>query len=984
LLLLAGSLDRTLGAPGDLDLSFDPGSTVNGSVNAVALLNDGKVLIGGNFTAVHGAMRSSLARLNADGSTDLSFLLGLGLIGNSASTPTVNCLAVQKDGKILMGGSFISTNGMSHTNIARLNPNGSVDDTFLTQLQGPNVYALWGGSVDSIIPQSDGKLLLSGGFTSVNGVPRSSLARINSEGTLDLTFNAILGTGFAQPWLNAVALQSDGRILIAGNFNQVNSVTRNYFARLNADGSLDTSCLSEMGANDGGSIESIACLPGGKILIGGVFSSIAGAVHTGIARLNGDGSLDASFVASAGWVYSLFVQPDGKLLVGGVFSQVNGAAQDGIARLSPDGSLDSSVPNGVAGSGGRVNSIVLQGDGKIVFGGGFAAATGNDVARLNADGSPDNTFCNGPSGPNKYIYALAVQPDQKILISGVFDAVSGVGPMNIARLNTNGSVDLSFAANVEGMVLSPTPVGSLLVQSDGKILIGGSFTLVNGLERARIARLNSNGSLDDSFLHGLAGADDQVLCIALQSDGKILIGGYFTSINGVTRKGLARLNPDGSLDAGFLNGLTGPNDVVVGLAVQPDGQILVGGYFTLVNGVTRNRVARLNADGSLDNSFQNGLAGANGTVGGFAVLPDGRILIGGGFTSINGAATTNVARLYANGLLDSSFVCASLPGSVSQDALTSFALRPGGQIVMARSDEWSRNCSKLVCLLADGSLDTSFFGGQPGPDRGVGCLGLQPGGKIVIGGFFTRVNQTPCSYVARLTGDSEPPAIIVPPKSQTAEAGSTINFWVQASGSMPLSYVWYFNGTNFLASSTNCHLGLSNLQFARAGAYTVVVTNFRGAATSSPAMLNVITPVERRPVPALSVRSQAGSLLEVDYADSVSPTHNWTTLGYVSVAVTPQYYFDLTLPLPPQRFYRTSLTGGPFMPLVIMGLHIVPAITLTGDIGNHVRVDCINRFGPIDAWIMLDTVTLTNTSQLYFDTSAPGQPERLYRLVQTP
>ena len=983
LLLLAGSLDRTLGAPGDLDLSFDPGSTVNGSVNAVALLSDGKVLIGGNFTAVHGALRQSLARINADGSTDLSFLSGLGLIGNSASTPTINCLAVQNDGKILIGGSFISTNEIAHTNIARLNPNGSVDDSFVTQVEGPNVYALWGGSVDSLILQSDGKLLLSGGFTSVNGVPRSSIARLNSDGTLDLTFNAILGTGFAQPWLNAAALQSDGRILIAGNFNQVNGVARNYFARLNADGSLDASCLSEMAANDGGSIESITCLPGGEIIIGGVFSSIGGAAHTGIARLNADGSLDPSFVASAGWVYLLLVQSDGKLLIGGVFSQVNGAAQDGLARLNPDGSLDSSLPNGVAGSGGRVNSIVLQGDGKIVFGGSFAATAGNDLARLNADGSPDSTFCNGPTGPNKYIYALAVQPDQKILVSGVFNSVSQVGPMNTARLNTDGSVDLSFAANVEGMVLSPTPVGCLSVQSDGKILIGGGFTLVNGLGRGRIARLNPNGSLDDSFLHGLAGADDEVLCMALQSNGKILVGGYFTSINGVTRNRLARLNADGSLDAGFLNGLAGPDDVVVGLAVQPDGKILVGGYFTLVNGVTRNRVARLNLDGSLDTSFQSGLAGANGVVGGFAVQPDGRILIGGGFTSVNGAAATNVARLHANGLLDSSFVCATLQASVSQNALTSFALRPGGQILVARSDPWSRSSSKLVCLLADGSLDNSFFGGQPGPNRGVSCVSPQPDGKIVIGGFFTTVNQTPRSYVARLAGDSEPPAILVPPKSQTAEAGSVVDLWVRASGSMPLSYLWYLNATNLLVCSTNSRLELTNVQFAQAGAYTVVVTNPPGAVAGSPAMLNVITPIERRSVPGVKLTGEAGSLLNLDYANSLSATPNWLPLDTVTLASTSQYYFDVSEPLPPQRYYRAWQTGTLGV-IPALDLHFVPAITVTGNIGGSVRLDCINRFGPIDAWVTLDTATLTNTSQLYFDTSAPGQPERLYRLVPLP
>ena len=121
----------------------------------------------------------------------------------------------------------------------------------------------------------------------------------------------------------------------------------------------------------------------------------------------------------------------------------------------------------------------------------------------------------------------------------------------------------------------------------------------------------------------------------------------------------------------------------------------------------------------------------------------------------------------------------------------------------------------------------------------------------------------------------------------------------------------------------------------------------------------------------------------MDYADSLSPAPNWTPLGSVSLTSTSQYYFDLTLPLPPQRFYRAWQTTPPSQPPTL-DLHMVPAITLTGTIGSSVRVDYINRFGPIDAWVTLATVTLTNTSQLYFDVSAPGQPQRLYRLVPSP
>jgi hypothetical protein len=159
----------------------------------------------------------------------------------------------------------------------------------------------------------------------------------------------------------------------------------------------------------------------------------------------------------------------------------------------------------------------------------------------------------------------------------------------------------------------------------------------------------------------------------------------------------------------------------------------------------------------------------------------------------------------------------------------------------------------------------------------------------------------------------------------------------------------------------------------------VVLTNKYGAVTSAPVMLEVIPTVERRPVPGLQLMGQAGGLLNVDVAHSLSATPDWLPLDTVTLASTPKYYFDLTEPLPPQRYYRAWQTGVPGV-ILSLELHLIPAITLTGNIGHSVRVDYINQFGPTDAWVMLDTVPLTNTSQHYFDISAPDQPPRLYRI----
>jgi hypothetical protein len=227
-----------------------------------------------------------------------------------------------------------------------------------------------------------------------------------------------------------------------------------------------------------------------------------------------------------------------------------------------------------------------------------------------------------------------------------------------------------------------------------------------------------------------------------------------------------------------------------------------------------------------------------------------------------------------------------------------------------------------------------------------------------------------------------PPAIQGSPQTQTAEAGSAVGLQVQASGPL-LFCLWYFNYTNLIICSTNCELQLTNVQFSQSGAYTAVITNAAGAVTSSPAMLQVIAAVEHRPVWGVKVTGQTASLLNVDYASSLSRVPSWTTLGSVSLTSTSQYYFDLTLPLPPQRYFRAWQTGVTGV-IPSLDLHLVPAITLTGNIGASVRVEAINQFGPADAWVTLGTVTLTNTSQLYFDVSALGQPQRLYRLVQVP
>jgi len=339
-----------------------------------------------------------------------------------------------------------------------------------------------------------------------------------------------------------------------------------------------------------------------QVLIGGQFTQVNGATHYGIARLNVNGALDTAYYASATGtgVTSIAIQSDGKAVIGGAFTHVNSTARANIARLNANGTLDTDFDpgTGVTGTGAYLDVVRLQSDGKVLIGGVFTDYNGTartNMARLNADGSLDTTFDPGTNGE---VLAIALQPDGKILIGGDFTTVRGETRNRIARLNANGSSDSTFTPNVD------QSVNAILVQPDGKIVIGGQFTTINSTARNRIARLNADGSLDTTFDPGTGaagGGTPFVSGIARQMNGKVLIGGRFATVNGTGRGNIARLNADGSLDATFDPGAgtAGGTSAVYAMELQSDGKVLIGGGFQTVDGVSRNRIARLWGDNFL-------------------------------------------------------------------------------------------------------------------------------------------------------------------------------------------------------------------------------------------------------------------------------------------------------------------------------------------------------------------------------------------------
>jgi len=401
-------------------------------------------------------------------------------------------------------------------------------------------------------------------------------------------------------------------------------------------------------------------------------------------------------------------------------------------------------------------------------------------------------------------------------------------------------------------------------------------------------------------------------------------------------------------------------------------KLYAAGQFTNGGGVPAINIAKWN--GGAWSALGSGISGS--TPGGpspyvSALTVSGTDLyVGGYFTNAGGVTANYIAKWDGSAW---SALGSGISGAVLALAVSGADLYAGGYFTTAGG------VPANYIAKWDGETWSALGSGVEATVKALAADGL---GHLFVGGNFWWAGTNVSPYIAEAIVGSAP-SMLRPPQTQTAEAGTTVQLTVDATGEPPPTYQWYLNGTNLL-SCAYPDLVMTNLLFSESGTYAVVVTNLFGAVTSAPVVLNVIPVVERRPAVGVQLMGDAGSLLNVDYANSLSATPNWLPLDTMTLASTSQYYFDLSEPLPPQRFYRAWQTGTPGVLPSLSLFGIVPAITLTGNIGGSVRVDYINQFGPIDPWVTLDTVTLTNTSQLYFDVSAPGQPQRLYRLVPLP
>ena len=668
-------------------------------------------------------------------------------------------ISIQSDGKIIIGGSFSSYNCVARNRIARLNTDGTLDTTFNPETEVTDIYS----SINSTSIQSDGKIIIGGRLFSTYNGNRNQIARLNTDGTLDTTFNSGTLNGMYDIEIHTTSIQSDGKIIIGGSFTYFNGVATNGIACLNTDGTLDTTFNSGTGvtgSNTGSPfsrINSISIQSDGKLIIGGDFNSYNGVARNGIARLNTDGKLDTTFNPGTGAnsiIYSTSIQSDGKIIIGGFFTSYNGVAISRLARLNNNGKLDTTFKPGT-GPDNWIYSSSIQSDGKIIIGGTFTSYNGvaiNGIARLNTDGKLDTTFNQGTGigTNNKNIYSTYIQSDGKIVIGGDFNYYDGLVRSFIARLNNNGTLDTTFNPRTG----ADSYIHTTSIQSDGKLIIGGHFTSYNGVARSRIARLNTDGTLDTTFNQG-TGANGTINCISIASDGKIIIGGTFGTYNGTGRNRIARLNTDGTLDTTFNPRIdeTGGVITINTTSCQSDGKIIIGGNFISYNGVDRRRIARLNIDGTLDTNFNPG-TGTTSDVRNTSIQSDGKIIIGGDFNYYNGVARNGIARLNTDGTLDTTFNPGTGTGANNR-IIYSTSIQSDGKIIIGGGFTSFNGVarSRIARLNTDGTLDTTFNQGT-GASSTINCISIQSDGKIIIGGgYFTSYNDVARNGIARLNTD---------------------------------------------------------------------------------------------------------------------------------------------------------------------------------------------------------------------------------------
>ncbi|MES2737225.1 MAG: choice-of-anchor D domain-containing protein [Verrucomicrobiota bacterium] len=663
-----------------------------------------------------------IARLNSNGTTDTGFDPGSGLNASG------HCICQLPDGRYLVGGSFTQMDGSPKNRLGVFKADGLVDPVALPA----------NGDVRVIQKQADGKIILGGGFTTLAGISRNRLARLKPDLTLDPAFAPSFSGA-----VRALALQEDGKAIAGGFFSEVTGTARNNIARLfndPASQSLAVVSTSRVIWLRGGSIPEIERVTfeidtgSGYGALGGSVARIPGGWEVSGLSLSGSGNIRARAFPNDGHsqsldevVHTFDFTPVIRVSVGGDLLASGADVDFGVVQVGS--SSDKTVVITNAG----LSDLTLTGGTPVTKSGTNAdqwAIVTQPASPVAPGGSTSFVLRFTPTSKDAKVATISIASDD----AGSPFALDLVGD----GMPGPGSMDEDYRVTFNAIAA----VSSLACGSSQMTVGGLNMTSINGLNRKGFARVDYGGNVLSQTGAGANGYG--VETIAQLPDGKWMIGGHFTSINGVTRNRLARLNADGSLDTSFN---LPANSIVYSISVQDNGGVLVGGDFTTLGGVSRKGLARITSSGALDASWN---PNVNGIVYSMAFQMDGKILVGGIFDSIAGVSRINIARLEIDGRLDASFDAGYTPTGGGVSAI--WVDNQGG--ILTQYD------SGLERLTLTGTEDGDFTNLA----RSVVTMALQADGKILVG----------CSHgsplIVRLAADGTPDSSFV-----NAATGSPIN-----------------------------------------------------------------------------------------------------------------------------------------------------------------------------------------------------------------
>ena len=850
-------------ATGALDTTYAPLLNVGGIVSCLAVQPDGNIILGGLFSAINSTGRSNLARLSNTGLLDGTF--------NPNASDQVRCLALQANGRILASGSFNTMGGSTRLKVARLESNGTVDNTFGNAAANADLRGL------ALRP--DGRILAFGAFTSIggqsrtslallaNGAPESQFTFLNNDilvwyrnGTApeatSVTFELSTDSGTTWSSLGPVArnLILPQQWVLTGlslpNSGLLRATARVTGGQCNGSGGLVTAARSFnspipeifVGIPSDNPVqpveEDIEIADGGSLDMSGISAGGTKVRSLNIRNLGNAGltGLHATIDGPDATAFSISTQPTTSIPPGNDFTYVdvamssptpgNKQATLHIASNDQDETpydidlsgvvfskptvAPSSVTNVTAYAAtvnGTVNpnndnTTVIIEYGNTTAYGALALVNPSSLAGLapipvaanltglqpdtvyhyriiasNISGitrSSDQQFTTLPPPPgtvdpsvatnlNDYVFGIAVRPDDSCLITGNFTSINSLSRLRIARFTEAGPIDDTYAPSMEGVQYS-SPTHAVAALDDGGALFIGNFTLAAGQLASGLARINADGSpavgLFAATISRYGNVNFSNSSATVDRNGEFLIAGNFTTVNGVARPDLARLSSNGTLDASY-------NPVFPALSassikrVYPvaGGASIATGTFNNNYGAARTFVAKLDANGAVDNAFTP--AEVYGNLYCVTVQADGKVLLGGDFQEVDGQARYGLARLNAQGSLDAAFNPQVL---ASPSEVHSLILQADGKILLGGfflGESSPRN--HLMRLFADGTLDNNFEANISGTGGDVMGVALDSKGRVLIGGGFSQVGGQNRYGFARLLNDPATQSLTVSP-----------------------------------------------------------------------------------------------------------------------------------------------------------------------------------------------------------------------------